>query len=665
VAHTTVPPRWVEPDDDPPARTATPDTTAIPPLAYQPALDGLRAVAVGAVLLYHGGVSWMQGGFLGVDLFFTLSGFLITSLLLREVMVGRVDYRRFWTRRLRRLFPALIAMLVLVAWYIGVFAPQSQRAQIRGDALATVAYVVNWRFVFTEASYFDQFLAPSPLRHAWSLAIEEQYYLLWPLLLTGLVLLLGRRLLTSGAVVALLGVVSMLWMWVLFDPAADPSRVYYGTDTRAQSVLVGAALAIALTRWPLRPSRAWTIVITVLGAVALVALATAWMRVGETDPALYRGGFFLHAVGSTAVILAAVLPGGNVVKGVLSISVLRWIGKVSYGLYLYHWPIFLIVNGERTGLSGGSLLAIRLIITGGVSVMSYVWLEEPIRSGARLTGRAAWIATPLAVVAVIALLIGASMRPVDAVVSRSVRPTTTSAPSSADSSVPTTAAPITVPVGVAVLGDSFAFDLGEGLQRLQAAGEPVVAVDAGRPGCGVARGGVIEADQRPIDVGGTCGDWREAWGDALAAQPEFALILSGAWEMTDRDLGNGMTRYGSPAHDEYLIAEFEAAIAFIRSNGVEPVLSTFPYVRLREYADGTEPPNNDPRRIRHFNRLLESIGAKTGTAVIDLNGFLAPNDEYTDVVDGVYVRAEDHAHFSLEGEEFIGRWVINELATLR
>lgn len=664
MANATLPPRWADPDDDP-SRSIVVDVPAAPAsLVYQPALDGLRAVAVGAVLLYHGGVSWMPGGFLGVDLFFTLSGFLITSLLLREVVVGRVDYRRFWSRRVRRLFPALLSMSVLIAGYLWFWAPKVQRAQIRGDALATLAYVVNWRFVFTEASYFDQFLAPSPLRHAWSLAIEEQYYLLWPVLLTVLVLVARRRLLPLAALIGGLSLASMVWMWVLFDPSSDPSRVYYGTDTRMQSILVGAALAAVLARWKLNPSRALTIVMTVMGTVALVALVTSWMRVGELDPGLYRGGFFLHAVGSVAVILAAIVPRANPLKWVLSIGVLRGIGKVSYGLYLYHWPIFLILNGERTGLSGFWLLLVRLVVTGAVAAASYAFIEAPIRSGARLTGRAAWIATPVAVLAVVGLLIAASLQPVDASpsIEMQARPTSTTV---SVASAPATTAPITVPVHVAVLGDSFAFDLGAGLQRLSTTGAPVSAVDGGRPGCGVARGGVIEADQRLIDVDDTCGDWQESWGRALAAQPEFAVILSGAWEMTDRDVGQGRMQYETAAHDAYLKAEFEAGIAFIEEHGVKPVLVTFPYVKLREYADGTEPPNNDPARVRHLNRLIRQVGAATNTPVVDLNRFLAPDNEYTDVLNGVVVRAEDHAHFSTAGEEIIGDWLIGQLAQLR
>lgn len=637
--------------------------------AYQPALDGLRAIAVVGVLLYHGGVSWMPGGFLGVDLFFTLSGFLITSLLLIEVGGGgRVAYGRFWSRRLRRLFPALLAMLVLVAAYLWFWAPGSQRAAIRGDALATLGYVVNWRFVFTEASYFDQFLAPSPLRHAWSLAIEEQYYVVWPVLLTGLVLVVGRRLLALAGVIGGLALASTVWMWVLFEPGRDPSRVYYGTDTRAQSILVGAVLAVVLTRFPLRPPRWAQIAIVVLGALALVAVVTSWTRVGELDRSLYEGGFLLHALGSTAIILAAIVPGTNVVKWILSISALRAVGQVSYGLYLYHWPVFLVVNGARTGLSGFGLLALRLLITGAIAVASFVLIEKPIRHGTRLTGRSVWIATPIAVVAVVALLVGASMRPVAASRPVVVTSTTTtgSAPAAGSTAPPTTTeVVITTPVRVAVLGDSFAYDVGLGLRRLGEAGEPVIATDAGRPGCGVARGGVIRADQREIDVAATCGDWADEWGAALADQPEFALVVTGAWEMTDRDLGAGFLAYTTPAHDEFLAAEFRDAIAFIRARGVEPVLATFPYVRLREYPDGTEPPNNDPRRVRHLNRLIREVAAAEDVAVVDLNGFLAPDDVYTAELDGVVVRDEDQAHFSPVGEEIVGRWLIRELAKLR
>jgi len=244
-----------------------------PSIPYQPGLDGLRAVAVGAVLLFHGGVTWMRGGFLGVDIFFVLSGYLITTLLLVEW--GRTRHIRllaFWARRARRLLPALALLLVGVVLFGLLVAAPETLDRLRDDALSSIGYVANWRFIASGQSYFDQFVEASPLRHSWSLAIEEQFYLLWPLVL--LVLLRWRPRLSSLARLFAAGAIaSALLMAVLVDPEGDPSRVYYGTDTRAQALLVGATLAAIMLRLRTRrdgpgASAPW-VRAGVLGAVVL------------------------------------------------------------------------------------------------------------------------------------------------------------------------------------------------------------------------------------------------------------------------------------------------------------------------------------------------------------------------------------------------------------
>jgi peptidoglycan/LPS O-acetylase OafA/YrhL len=225
---------------------------------YQPALDGLRAVAVLGVLFYHGLVSWWRGGFLGVDVFFTLSGYLITTLLLMERdATSRIDLKGFWIRRARRLLPALFLVTAFVAAYGAFFAEPLELSSLRADSIASLFYVANWRFIFSGQSYFSALLAPSPVKHTWSLAIEEQWYLFWPIVFT-----LGYKFTKFRArnwAIGLLGFAALsgLLMAVLYHPGSDPSRVYYGTDTRAQPLLLGAALAFALQGRDLRRWPAW------------------------------------------------------------------------------------------------------------------------------------------------------------------------------------------------------------------------------------------------------------------------------------------------------------------------------------------------------------------------------------------------------------------------
>ncbi|HLZ37365.1 MAG TPA: acyltransferase, partial [Mycobacteriales bacterium] len=201
------------------------------------ALDGVRGLAVLAVLFFHAGMPWAHGGFLGVDTFFVLSGYLITVLLLREWReTGGVSLRRFWARRARRLLPALLLVLAALAAYAATL-PTEVRPRLRGDALATLGYVANWRFIFSGQSYFDQFSQPSPLRHMWSLAIEEQFYLVWPLVVFACLRLgRGRRRILVGVAAAGV-VVSTLVMAALYD-STDPSRAYYGTDSRMHTILI-------------------------------------------------------------------------------------------------------------------------------------------------------------------------------------------------------------------------------------------------------------------------------------------------------------------------------------------------------------------------------------------------------------------------------------------
>jgi peptidoglycan/LPS O-acetylase OafA/YrhL len=357
---------------------------------YMPGLDGLRAIAVIAVIAYHLDPDLIPGGLLGVGVFFTLSGYLITDLLLgQREATGSLKLGDFWMRRARRLLPALFLMLaVVVAWV--TLLDRSQLPSLRGDVLAAVAYVSNWWNIVREASYFARFGPPPPLDHLWSLAVEEQFYLIWPwLLLLGLRFLPGRY---TMALVTLAGAaVSAAAMAVIYQPGIDPTRVYEGTDTRAFGLLVGAALAMV---WPSRKLSAERItlrgrlILDGLGVAGLILIAFLILRTSEYSPFLYKGGIVLLTVATTMTVAALVHPASWLGVAV-GWTPLRWIGVRSYGIYLWHYPIIVLTAPGMQQASLG-LQTIQVVATVAVAALSWQFFEEPIRRGAigRMWGRA-------------------------------------------------------------------------------------------------------------------------------------------------------------------------------------------------------------------------------------------------------------------------------------
>jgi peptidoglycan/LPS O-acetylase OafA/YrhL len=368
--------------------TATPDRVVparLPRLGYIPALDGLRALAVIGVLLYHGDVKWMPGGFLGVDVFFVISGYLITSLLLSDWREHRkIRFGNFYLRRARRLLPALFVMLGVVSLYSILFLPDTL-SELRGQNLAAIFYVENWYLIFHKVSYFVAAGRPSLLRHVWSLAVEEQFYLLWPLIFSLLLAWLGSR--RGKLLLAVLAgaLASTVLMAVLYEPYTDPSRVYFGTDTRASTMLIGAALAIIWTPWRLTrdTGKSAPLALDVMAAVGFVGVVWFFLNAGEFDNWMYRGGFLVIALFSALLIAATVHPASRLSPKVFAVTPLLWIGVRSYGIYLWHWPVFMVTRPHAdVPLTGIPLLALRLAITAVLAMISYKYVEEPIRHGA-------------------------------------------------------------------------------------------------------------------------------------------------------------------------------------------------------------------------------------------------------------------------------------------
>ena len=392
-------------------------------LAYLPALDGVRAFAVIAVMMFHGGFSFFTGGFMGVDAFFVLSGFLITSLLVGEWRQSlTIKLGAFWGRRARRLLPALLLMLLFVAFFASVIVPKGTYGALRLDALSTLLYVSNWHFILVGSNYFNETASASPLIHTWSLAVEEQFYLLWPLIVLGLLRLTKRLeplfLLSSAAAVA-----SAVWMYLLSRHAMSINRVYLGTDTRSQCLFIGCALAVGLVLLTQRGHSAGRLaqgelwrpagarghaLCAVAGIVGAAVALTMWAVTDSTTTFPYSGGFFLVGLATAAVIVSAVGAPRSVVPRFLSLTPVRYVGQISYGIYIWHWPLFLWVDHARTGLSGAPLFFVRVLVTFAVSVASYHLVERPIRRGTFVRQWRAWVAVPSAVVVVLVATVAAT-----------------------------------------------------------------------------------------------------------------------------------------------------------------------------------------------------------------------------------------------------------------
>ncbi|HEX5946687.1 MAG TPA: acyltransferase, partial [Acidimicrobiales bacterium] len=378
-------------------------------LGYLPGLDGLRAVALLAVLAFHHGFGWARGGFLGVSSFFTLSGFLIATLALGEWSeTGRLATARFWERRIRRLLPAALVALAGIAVLQATLGIGSAPG-FRGDLLAALGYAANWRAAATTGDYARLFSDPSPVAHLWSLAIEEQFYLLFPLIFAGIMRIVGRRrrlpIATAGAVWTVLAAASFAAAWMLAGGGDNSGLVYYATFTRAGELIVGVAAAHAFVlaratraspavaprrddaddapgalRAPgtRRARGALPVAVTVAGGVAFIALLVLWRATSLGTPGLFRGVTALNA-GLTVLVVLATSTGGLVAR-TLGCLPLRALGRISYGAYLYHWPVFLVLNGERNPVGHPHwLFLLRVAVTMALAAASYALIEAPVR----------------------------------------------------------------------------------------------------------------------------------------------------------------------------------------------------------------------------------------------------------------------------------------------
>jgi len=643
---------------DPPARSPEADVLVagyhVSSFGYRPELDGIRALAVVSVLLYHGTVWWASGGFLGVDLFFVLSGYLITTLLLIEqARSGTVALRAFWGRRLRRLLPALLVVLAWVGVYAAVFADPAQVDTLRGDAIASLFYVANWRFVFSGASYFEQFLAPSPLRHMWSLAIEEQWYIFWPI-----IVMVGLRY-SRNAKVWVLGIsaataLSAGIMFVLFDPDADPSRVYYGTDARAQALLIGAGLAFLLRSTqgaggrPL-PEHAQRAVKA--AGVLSFSVVLLMLFVLATDDAswMYRGGFTVFALAAAGLIAGIVQPGANPLRSALAFGPLPAIGRISYGLYLYHWPVYVLLTAERTGIDGDALLWLRLTATTVIAVVSYHVVEMPIRRGN--LGITKPLVPVLACTGAVALLVllGTAQR---------------SPAGSTDGN--SDAVAVAGQGRVLLVGDSVAWGLAADLDR---AANPAIAVRNGAMiGCGITGGTYLPASGPGMSDTFKCEERVANWKEDVADfNPQVSVILPGAYEVFDHEVDGQVLAFDSEEYRAFLRDEIETGIATLTTGGGRVALLTSPCFQPDKVQVGSESSNEraDTARVDTINDIIRDVAkADPAVTVLDLHGFVCPTGSFQAELEGVDMY-RDGVHYSAEGSAKVWAWLLPQLAEIK
>ena len=636
-------------------------------MSHHPGLDGVRATALIAVMLFHAEPSWLPGGFIGVSLFFTLSGYLITSLLVFErEREGRVSLGSFWGRRLRRLMPAamvtLLAVVLISRWLDSAVA----QGRVQGDAVAAAAYVANWRNIFAGHSYAELFADHSPLQHLWSLSIEEQLYVLVPLVVVAC-FAVGLKRRGVGWVFTGLSAVSVL-VTVL---VSGRDRVYYGTDTRAVELLVGAALACFLSprleRWAAERRRWWS------PALVLPLIAFVWLScvVDAQSAWLYTGLLGSFALLNALFVIGAVTPGP--LRWLMSLPPLTVVGRLSYGMYLIHWPVYVWLNEDRVGWDGVSLLVVRWVVTFGLAAVLYSVVEKPIRTRAVMSRKgvavtvaivslAAVIVTPLLVLKSPSSAISTEQEVLSTI---APAPTMPEQPMSTDVGITTTTQPGPVdrskPFNALVIGDSSA----ENIARALAAGSTgdIGVISGGVLGCPLPKVALVYRRVDENQETDYCPDNVERVRENLTAIDAVLIVASVAnqWDYDPID-GGERVQVGSDRYAENLDRFIESIGEVVASRGVQVIVLESPVVRddpvmngdtpadsaawnavmdswddryqwlsVVRYGDLLAPPNSDEGRVQRPDgtHLEEGFGARIA------NTYLIPRirEAYFDAID--------------------------------
>ena len=649
-------------------RTADPAPISAPTrgLGYVAALDGLRGLAVALVLVFHQDPSWLPGGYLGVSAFFTLSGFLITRLLLVEHhRTGTIGLGAFWGRRIRRLWPAslLCAFVVVVVSTAGGQGTATQLQGLRGDAIASLTSLANWRFIATGGGYGALLSAPSPFQHFWSLAIEEQFYLVFPPLL---LVLLGRRghhappdRAKAVAALASLTAAGIATGWVL--RAGSSGGAYYDTAARVPELLIGCLLALLLhEREPVRRLHN-RVVLAAASAAALFGLAWMWTHVTAADPALFHGLLPLHAALVAVVILAAVQPRAPIPL-VLSWEPLRALGAISYGVYLFHWPVFLWLGADVVHAEGVALFLVRVVATLTAALLSFRLLELPVRTlrfGGTVVLRRA---LPAAAVVVLLVAVLATRNPPQGTSAKvALREEVSRAPVSVTPGSTVPDSPLGRPIKLVFAGDSLGYQLELVFIHwsLFFPGRFDVGEGTAQPGCGMVSDG--ELVQRDYDVRKNTPVCRKVVERNTARvnsiDPDLFVVVTGPWDIGDRQLPGEDTfrSIGDPVLDAFLQRQFQNDIDAMTAKGAQVVWVNWPCIQpVDTLPDGGPLPSGfKEAKVEHLNRVIIPALARANpltVQVVDLSKSLCPGGRFQRTnAKGETLRADDGMHMTPEG----------------
>ena len=660
-------------------------------MSYRPYLDGLRGVAVLLVFVFHAARSGLPGGFIGVDIFFVLSGYLITSILLTQYRrTGGIRVGEFYARRVRRLLPAVVLLVVVVVIREAIWGDVLAAGERLKDALATLFYVENWNLIAQADEYFAESIAPSPLRHAWSLSIEEQFYLVWPWLLVGILWGVRKKLNRTAIVVVGVAGLSALAMALLFEPGLV-TRAYYGTDARVQQPLIGAVLAFLAIRAPAPRSdgRAWVWPAVAGAALLLLFLSAGWLA-GDAA-AYYRGWSTLVALLAALLILALERAPTGWMASALGWNPLKQLGRISYGFYLWHWPIILWL-AVPAGLDFWERRAINLVqfgLTLAIAAASFVLLESPIREGrfrlGRLTPRAT-VATGMATLAAAGVLTVALLGPwpfqppvladQPPVLAPSADVTDLDLQALADRALadrsyepcPEDPQPcVKVDAGdeapvVVLIGDSTAQSFDPALKQL-ALEHGFTYVQAAVGGCPISHRLIATGTDGQLHKPSNMTCYEEMPGIYEAVLRDFQpdLFIATSWNESNQHVEDGtLVEQGTPEHLAGVERELNRTIDDLTSRGASValihILPPGKSVECLDAGGGLEacvrPVTGDSGEAP-YNRIFDAIARERGDVVsVTLKDVVCPGDSCPLLIDGIVMRY-DGGHFTATASRYM------------